>query len=169
MFAKQRKLCKIENTKLIDMRPVLNSDGSELLREPDRILERWAEHYSTLLNRGTPNVTPATKLTQEELAAPITMDEVKKAIKQMKNGKAAGIDLIQAEIYKYGGETVIDWMWRVASAAWREEEVPEDRRKMIIIPVHKGNSREECTNSRGISLLSVAGKNIHQDYSQPTE
>lgn len=143
MFAKQRKLCKIENTKLIDLRPVLSANGSELIREPDRILQRWAEHYSTRLNRGAPKDAPSKisrplREIEEKIAAPVERAEVEKAVKQMKNGKAAGIDLIQAEVYKYGGTTAIDWLWRVISAVWSKEEVPEDRKKMIIIPLHKG-------------------------------
>ncbi len=37
--------------------------------------------------------------------------------------------------------------------------MPEDWRKAIIVLLYKGRSnREECSNYRGISLLSVPGK-----------
>ncbi len=37
--------------------------------------------------------------------------------------------------------------------------MPEDWRKAIIVPLYKGKgNREECTNYRGISLISVPGK-----------
>lgn len=39
------------------------------------------------------------------------------------------------------------------------EETPEDwRRGAIIIPIHEKEDRQECNNSRGISLLSTPAK-----------
>ena len=39
--------------------------------------------------------------------------------------------------------------------------VPEDWRSAVIVPLYKGKGeRKECSNYRGISLLSLAGK-IH--------
>ncbi len=39
---------------------------------------------------------------------------------------------------------------------WRQREVPDEWRKAIIVPVHKGKGSKN--NYRGISLLSVPGK-----------
>ena len=55
----------------------------------------------------------------------------------LKNRKAPGLDGIQAEIYKYGGETVFKWLHRVIQACWNSEEIPEDCRKMVLTPLHK--------------------------------
>jgi Reverse transcriptase (RNA-dependent DNA polymerase) len=163
MFAKQKKLCNYENNKLIDIRPVKSLDGHTLIDGTDDIMKRWREHFSLLLNREIPlngylptNVPLSDE--QLELENEITIEEVEKAIKQMKNRKAAGIDGIQAEIYKYGGETIIKWLHRVILTSWNSEEIPEDWRKMVIIPLHKSNTRQDCNNARGISLLSIAGK-----------
>ncbi len=85
--------------------------------------------------------------------------EIMEAIRKLKLGKAPGSDGITAEMLKYGGEIVVDWMVWICNLAWEHSEVPEDWRKAIIVPLYKGTGkREECNNYRGISLLSVPGK-----------
>ncbi len=80
------------------------------------------------------------------------------AIRKWKLGKAPGSDGITAEMLKYGGEIVVDWMW-ICNLAWEQIKVPEDWRKAIIVPLYKGKvNREECNNYRGISLISVPGR-----------
>jgi len=87
------------------------------------------------------------------------MKEVREAIGNLKNGKAAGVDGLTAEMLKYGGGAVIGWMHKICDLAWKEGRVPSDWTKAIIVPVYKGKgSRNECGNYRGISLLSIAGK-----------
>ncbi len=86
-------------------------------------------------------------------------DEILEAIRKLKVEKAPGSDGITAEMLKYGGEIVVDWMMWICSLAWEQNEVPEDWRKAIIVPLYKGKgNREEFNNYRGISLLSVPGK-----------
>ena len=42
---------------------------------------------------------------------------------------------------------------------WQEEAVPDKWHQGIIIPLYKGKgSRTECSNFKGITLLSVRGK-----------
>lgn len=37
----------------------------------------------------------------------------------MKDGKAAGIDEISSEAWKYGGEKVEGWLWRFYNRVWK--------------------------------------------------
>ena len=60
---------------------------------------------------------------------------------KLKNGKATGKDEVRGEIIKCGDNMMIDWIWRLHYMAFESGGVPED-----------------CSNYRGISLLSVAGK-----------
>lgn len=89
MFAKQKKICKIENTKLIDLRPVKNDNGTVLVKDQEKILQRWSNHFSSVLNRETPTTQPTNtnrKINQvcEDLARAVTREEVKKAVEQTK-------------------------------------------------------------------------------------
>ncbi len=69
------------------------------------------------------------------------------------------MDGITAEMLKYGGDAVVEWMLLKCERAWKSGEVPDDWKKAIIAPLYKGKgSRSECGSYRGISLLSVPGK-----------
>ena len=61
--------------------------GTKLLTEKTQILERWAEHFNSVLNR-----LPQVEINHELDNIP-SMEEVSKAIKQMSSGKA-GSDAI---------------------------------------------------------------------------
>ncbi len=81
------------------------------------------------------------------------------AIRKLKLGKAPGSDGITAEMLKYGGEIVVDWMVWICNLVWEQSKVPKDWRKAIIVLLNKGKgNREECNNYRGINLRSVPGK-----------
>ncbi len=81
------------------------------------------------------------------------------AVRNLKLGKAPGLDGVTAEMLKYEGEIVTDWMVWICNLALEQGRVPEAWSKAIIVPLYKGKGkREECNNYRGISLLSVPGK-----------
>ena len=85
-------------------------------------------------------------------------EEIRTALKLMKNGRAPGADGISAELLKLGGDTVVRWLLHLATVVWEEERVPEDWVKQLTIPLHKKGSMQDCDNYRGIALLSVPGK-----------
>ena len=60
---------------------------------------------------------------------------------------------------KERGNRVVDWIWRLCNMTFESGIVPEDWRSAVIIPLYKGKrERTECSNYRGISLLSVVEK-----------
>jgi len=79
------------------------------------------------------------------------------AVKQLKNGKAAGVDNTQPELLKFA-DSVIPHMTRVCNMVWQHEATPVDWKKGIIIPLPKKGDLTDCNNWRGIALLSVPGK-----------
>ena len=76
-----------------------------------------------------------------------TLEEVRNGVKKLKLRKAPGVCGVLPEMLKAGGEVVVKWLILVI-----------DWRKAQIIPIFKKGSRLECSNYRGISLLSVVGK-----------
>ena len=88
--------------------PLFSADGAVLLTDKNAILQRWAEHFDSVLNReSTINSEAIDRMPQvpikSELAAPSTESEVTTAIKHLSSGKAPGSDSIPAKIYKAGG------------------------------------------------------------------
>jgi hypothetical protein len=82
---------------------------------------------------------------------PPTQDEVKQAIRQLKNGKAAGKDGLPAELLKAGSERLYDAIHRIILRIWEDEEMPEDWLNGLICPIYKKGNRLDCSNYRGIT------------------
>lgn len=144
--------------------PLLSSDGSSLITDKEAILNRWAEHFDSVLNRPSSiNDEAINRLpqipTNVALDCTPTLAELHKAISQLSSGKAPGADNIPAEIYKHGGPALNDKMLQLFDLIWQQECVPQDLKDASIVHLYKrkGN-RQDCNNHRGISLLSIAGK-----------
>ena len=77
----------------------------------------------------------------------------------MKSGKAPGLDGFPVECLKKGGMAVLEWLVRLLNVSFDMEVVPMDWSGACIVPLYKGKGNKcECSNSRGISLLSVVCK-----------
>jgi hypothetical protein len=48
------------------------------------------------------------------------------AIKELKNCKAPGPDGLQAELFKYGGDILNKYLYKLISEIWNKEEMPVD-------------------------------------------
>ena len=89
----------------------------------------------------------------------ILRSEVEESLKSAKTGKAPGIDGISIEIIKATGEAGVELLWRVCRAVWKDGIAPMEWRQSIIIPIWKRKGdRRECSQYRGISLLSQPSK-----------
>ena len=128
--------------------------------------KRWAGYYENLLNAevGGEAVTVANVGVQvpaggDENEREISREEVEKALRETRVGKAPGMDGVKAEMIKEGGTAVIEWLIRIFRICFSGGVVPVDWALAIIVPLFKGKgSIQECSNYRGISLLSVVGK-----------
>jgi hypothetical protein len=85
------------------------------------------------------------------------MEEIVKALKCMKAGKATGYDSVCRNVTsraRYACQ-----LYRLFNLCWTNGRVPKDWCKTVIVPLYKGKgSQQECKNYSGISLLSVVGK-----------
>ena len=136
---------------------IKDSDGN-ILTDENEILSRWREYFKDLLNPvkvSTRDTHEVTHLGEDEV---FTAAEVATAIKGIKSGKAAGEDEIRPEMLKaLTGEGIL-WLTRVCQVAWKLGKTPRDWQTGVIIPIFKKGDRKQCTNYRGISLLSLPGK-----------
>ena len=74
-------------------------------------------------------------------------------------GKAPGICGIHAELLKAGGDAVLMSLHVILCSAWNTGIIPTDWKRGLVVPLWKGNGdRQDCSNYRGVTLLSVLGK-----------
>jgi len=86
--------------------------------------------------------------------------EVEIAIRKLKSYKSRGTDEIPAELIKAGGETLYSEIHRLICCIWNKEELPQQWKESIIVPIYKKGDKTDCNNYRGISLLSTAYKTL---------
>ena len=82
-------------------------------------------------------------------------------MKGLKNNKASGPDGLPAEVFKHGGYHILHRLHRFITSAWSSGcvYIPQQWKDANIVTVYKRKcDKALCGNSRGISLLSVAGK-----------
>lgn len=95
----------------------------------------------------------------DELDAVPTRLEVREAVRSLQNGRSPGEDGIPAEVFKHGGELMMERLNDLIVRIWHEEAVPDQLKNAVVVTIFKKKgSRSDCGNHRGISLLSVASK-----------
>lgn len=84
--------------------------------------------------------------------------EIRRAVKNMKKKKPAGIDEISMEAWMFGGEAVSKSLLDIMNQMWKEEKIPEEWRISVIVPIYKKGDQEKAENYRGVSLLCTGYK-----------
>ena len=129
-------------------------------------LESWRVHFSRLL--GQPPSVPDEELVIERVSdrplkiddGPFTLEELNAARKQLKSGKAAGEDSINPEVIKYvdTGHILLD----MCNDALLNRQVPDQWKRLNIMPVPKKGDLSKVENYRGIALSSVVAKTLNR-------
>ena len=94
----------------------------------------------------------------DELNIDISIEEIDKAIKQLKNNKSAGPDLILNEFLTNGKHILMPVLRTMFNTIFRLGYFPDRWSEGYIIPLHKKGNIDDVTNYRGITLLSCVGK-----------
>ena len=90
---------------------------------------------------------------------PPSFVEKQAAVNRLKWCKAAGICGIHAELLKAGGNAALVSLHADLCSAWNTGIIPTDWKRGLVVPLWKGKGdRKDCTNYRGVTLLSVPGK-----------
>ena len=92
------------------------------------------------------------------LNSPITAEEIKKAIQKLKCKKAAGVDGISAEFYKYGCNELLPALELLFNTILTNGEYPSRWATGIIHPVHKKGDHGVPDNYRKITVMPCIGK-----------
>ena len=108
--------------------PIKDKGGKVLISEETQDA-RWAEYFSEILNRPSPETKPYIPVAVENLeieTPPLSKGEIINAIKALKDNKARGPDNLNAELFKtnptFAAEILLPLMMKV----WEGKRIPDD-------------------------------------------
>jgi hypothetical protein len=84
--------------------------------------------------------------------------EVEVAIGKLKRYTSPDVDQIPAELIQARRETLLSEIHKLIKLIWNEEELSDQWKESIVVPVHKKDDKTDCSNYGGISLLSASYK-----------
>jgi len=79
-------------------------------------------------------------------------------IGKIKSYKSPRIGQIPAELIKAGGNTIRCEIHKLVISIWNKEELPEEWKESIIVPIYMKGDKTNYSNYRGISLLPTSYK-----------
>ena len=94
----------------------------------------------------------------EELNIPISLEEIKKGVRQLRSGTSAGPDLFLYEFLKNGTNGLITNLHNLFNKVFEIGYFPERWTEGHIIPIFKKGDKNEASNYRGSTLLSTIVK-----------
>ena len=150
---------KLAGKKSSTSKPIKDKHGNTLTKQEEQ-LRRWGEYFEELLNRPPP--IPEAELMLDVNTTKPNKEEIAKAIRNQKNGKAPGPDGISVEILKGDINTSTQMLYEIYAKVWEEETIPEDWKEGHLVKIPKKGDLTNCNNYRGITMLSVPGKILSQ-------
>jgi hypothetical protein len=76
----------------------------------------------------------------------------------LKKYKLPGSDQIPAELIQAGGETLMSAIHGLINSIWNKEELSDQWKESVIVPIHKEDDKTDCDNYHGMPLLSTSYK-----------
>ncbi|CAK1602027.1 unnamed protein product [Parnassius mnemosyne] len=106
-----------------ELSTIRSQDGS-IIKGEEYVLKRWKEYFESLFEREEVQVQHLPPSTETNISVDeyeISMDEIVKALKSMRLGKAAGYDRITVEMLRAGQGLVASQLYRLfnLAAPWR--------------------------------------------------
>ena len=138
-----------------------------MITDPQNQKDRWKEHFTELLN------PPLSSVNLDDLDnvpeqpnfgylsctdGPPTREEISDSLKKLKNHKSPGVDGITNEQLKFGERGLIHQLEHLFAKVWKDEAIPDDWLKGVIIIIGKKGDTSYYDNNRGITLRATVSK-----------
>ncbi|KAK3542203.1 hypothetical protein QTP86_018484 [Hemibagrus guttatus] len=137
------------------VRVIKDRDGRVLTSE-ESVQRRWKEYFEEMMNEENEREKRVEGVNSvEQKVDKIRKDEVRKALKRMKSGKAVGPDDIPVEVWKCLGEAAVEFLISLFNRVLESERMPEKWRRSVLVSIFKNKGDvQSCSNYRGIKLMS---------------
>jgi hypothetical protein len=127
--------------------------------------DQWEKYFRTL-HSGTDSTTDKilhNSLTNDQRSAyntepDISIDEIRTAIRDLKDGKSPGPDSITNEVIKLLPLPWLVGLQSIFNHILHNSDYPSSWAASIIQPIHKSGDKNNPSNYRGISLINCLGK-----------
>jgi len=120
-------------------------------------LARWRNHFSQLLNVHGFNdeieIHTADPLVPEPSAFQVEM-----AIEKLEIHRSPGTNQILAGLMKARTRKSRSEITKLINSVWNKEELSDEWKESIIVPIYKKGYKTNCSNYRGTSLMSTTYK-----------
>ena len=138
----------------------------------DRIVELWRTKYNTLLNsvddrhhesKFNSMIMKLSNQSDEQFQA-VTVSELKAIVKELKCGKAIGLDSIPNEIYKLAPTSILDWLVKFINEIIFHTYIPKGLREILLVPIIKNKIKDpsDSENYRPIGIGTTGYKIIEK-------
>jgi hypothetical protein len=143
----------------------VKDESGDLLADSHNTLNRWKNYFSQLLNVDMESDVLQIEIhTDEPLVPDPSLSDVEITTAKLERRKSPGSDQILAELIQVGGETLWAVIHKLINCTWNELELPDKWKASIILPVQKKGDKTDCSNYRGISVLSISYKILSNTF-----
>ncbi|KAK3571138.1 hypothetical protein QTP86_003097 [Hemibagrus guttatus] len=126
------------------VRVIKDRDGRVLTSE-ESVQRRWKEYFEELMNEENEREKRVEGVNSvEQKVDKVRKDEVRKALKRMKGGKAVGPDDIPVEVWKCLGEAAVEFLANLFNRVLESERMPEEWRRSVLVPIFKNKDLEKA-------------------------
>jgi hypothetical protein len=131
----------------------IKDEAGNIKVEEEEIKSRWKRYFTELLNEENPYELGEEDTTHGPINC-VTAEEIKKALKGMKKGKAPGPSGLSSDLLKAAGDIGVNEMVKICQGIQEREIMPEEWGDSLTIPIYKGKGDALlCGKYRGVRLL----------------
>ena len=125
------------------------------LTEVEHIKKKWQEYTEELYKKDLHNPDNQDGVITH-LEPDILECKVKWALGSITMNKVSGGDVIPAEQLEILKDDAVKVLQSICQQIWKTQELPQDWKRSVFIPIPRKGNAKECSNYRTIALISHA-------------
>ena len=127
------------------------------LTEAEDIKKRWQEYTEELYKKDLHDQDKHDGVITD--LEPGTLEcEAKWSLESITMNKASGGDGIPVELFQILKDDTVKLLHSICQQIWKTQQWPQDRKRLVFIPIPKKGNAKECSNYCTMTLISHASK-----------